>query len=203
MPEQAHNIGHHVIPIPVWAEAPRYCPGIPFPDYSFVSGQTPHPRTLSRPHLPIDVDAACHSDPHRVYRYGIDLYHYGYLWESHEAWEALWRIERTQNTSLADFLQALIFNSAALLKLRAGSREGAKRHSRKAAARLQRAIRQDCATRMRSFAHLDVVGLVDCLERCHTEITDGQETINTPRLILDPSFDHDPIAPNPLVKRQL
>ena len=195
MPEQAHNIGHHVIPIPVWAEAPRYCPGIPFPDYSYVPGQTLHPRKRSRPHLPVDVDTACHSEPHRVYRYGIDLYHYGYLWESHEAWEALWRIERIRNPSLADFLQGLIFNSAALLKLKAGRQEGAKRLSKKAVTRLQRAIQKGYATHALPFAHLDVRGLVACVERCHTEITDGQEITTAPRLILDPSFGHGPMCP--------
>ena len=140
----------------------------------------------------MDVDAVSHSDPHRVYRYGIDLYHYGYLWESHEAWESLWRIERIQNPSLADYLQGLIFNSAALLKLNVSSQEGAERHSRKAVTRLQRAIRKDYAMHIPSFAHLDVGGLVACMERCHIEITSGQEIITAPRLILDPSFGHSP-----------
>ena len=188
MLEKADNIRHLLTPIPVWADAPRYCPGISFPDYSYVSGQTPHPRKVPIPHLPIDVDTVSHSDPHRVYRYGIDLYHYGYLWESHEAWESLWRIERVANASLADFLQALIFNSAALLKLKTGSQEGAERHSRKAITRLQRALRQDNSNHMRSFAHLDIAGLIADVERCHAEIRDGNEMITAPRLVLDSSF---------------
>ena len=130
---------------PLWPEAPRYCPQISFPSYRFVPGLNPHPSLsrgeipLSSPPPPsvssgrdrsfrpvtrnkFDV-TGIHSlkippdqwQENEIYLFGVDLYHQGYLWESHEAWEALWHLTDKKGVE-GQFFQGLIQNSAALLK---------------------------------------------------------------------------------------
>src|SRR5262245_31829542 len=107
----------HQLPQP---PQPRYSHK-PFPAYRFVLGENPHPT----------IDPAGHSfnvpeeDPgvltvenwraNETYLYGVDLYNYAYWWESHEAFEALWR-EFAPGDTEREFLQGLIKISAALLK---------------------------------------------------------------------------------------
>ena len=71
----------------------------------------------------------------KEYLFGVDLYNQGYLWESHEAWEGLWRAAGRYSVE-GRFLQSLIFNSAALLKMHAGCWKGAETHSRRAVRQL-------------------------------------------------------------------
>lgn len=122
---------------PVWAEAPRYCPTVKLPPYRYRRGLNPHPER--------DPDGHAHTAKHpeaqtlnrdgwqqnRAYLYGFDLYHMGYLWESHEAWESIWR-KAANDSREGNFLQALILNAAALIKVNEGNARGAKRHSQEA-----------------------------------------------------------------------
>lgn len=71
-----------------------------------------------------------------LYLYGIDLYHQGYLWESHEAWETLWHLTDKEGVE-GQFLQGLIQNAAALLKAHLKQWDGARHLSKEAHRRLQ------------------------------------------------------------------
>ncbi len=99
---------------------PRYTTA-PLPPYRFIPGRDPHPRRDRRGHswgLPepriqaIDPGAwrAC-----ELYLRGVDLFNHGYWWESHEAFEALWR-GADPGSPVAEMLQALIQVAAAEIK---------------------------------------------------------------------------------------
>lgn len=64
-------------------------------------------------------------------RYAIDLYHYGYYWESHVYLEALWNAEGRKG-DVADFFKALIKLCAAGLKLRLEQKLSAEDHLHRA-----------------------------------------------------------------------
>jgi uncharacterized protein len=105
----------------------RYSRG-PLPPYAYVPGRSPHPRRDPRGHghgrpepRPTRVDPASWASC-EVYLRGVDLYNLGYFWESHEAFEALWRAHVPEPT--ASYFQGLIQIAAAELKRLAGS-EGA------------------------------------------------------------------------------
>jgi hypothetical protein len=115
------------------APAQRYAPELSFPAYSYVTGKFPHPIS----------DPAGHSFGHPAgrarrpsseawlasveYRFGIDLFNYGYYWEAHEAWEALWHA-CDRHSEAADFFKCLIKLAAAGVKVREGRPLGATRH---------------------------------------------------------------------------
>ena len=110
-----------------------------FPPYRHVPGTTPHPV----------VDPAGHSyesdrtseqivyrppeewSRNRPYLYGIDLYHQSFFWEAHEAWEELW-VMAGRDEPEGRFLQALIQNTAAQLKVHLGVVSGVRSLSRHA-----------------------------------------------------------------------
>lgn len=93
---------------PVWKAAPRFCPQLPLPPYRYLPGKNLHPRAG---HLPDMGDQA--------YLYGIDLYHAGFFFEAHEAWESLW-LPLPKTDLQRTFLLGLIQNAAAQLKLAIG-----------------------------------------------------------------------------------
>ncbi len=99
---------------------PRYTQ-IKFPPYRFIPGVNPHPTENPLGHSygkkePVAVlfvpDNWRHTEQ---YLFGVDLYNYGYWWESHEAFESLWRMAPRGHVS-RDYLQGLIKISAAFLK---------------------------------------------------------------------------------------
>lgn len=105
-------------PDPAWTRLSRS----PIPPYCYVPGQGAHPRRDPKGHsygLPeprsrrVDPDAWSESD---VYRTGVDLYNLGFFWESHEAFEALWRA--SSDPIQRDFFQGVIQIAAANLKRR-------------------------------------------------------------------------------------
>jgi len=113
----------------------------PFPRYRFVPGRSPHPRRdrlghswgLPEPRVQaIDPAAwaAC-----AVYLRGVDLFNFAYWWESHEAFEALWRGARP-GTATAELLQALIQLAASELKRFSGLPRPAQALGERALARL-------------------------------------------------------------------
>jgi hypothetical protein len=78
----------------------RYAPEKPFPSYAFVPGRHPHPirdpdghsfgqeeKTLPAP-IPEELAGNIH------FRFGLDLFNFGYYWEAHEAWEELMACRR-------------------------------------------------------------------------------------------------------------
>lgn len=99
---------------------PRYTQ-IKFPPYRFIPGENPHPTEnplghsygKKEPEIGIFVPENWRTT--EQYLFGIDLYNYGYWWESHEAWESLWRVASRRDVS-RDYLQGLIKISAAFLK---------------------------------------------------------------------------------------
>jgi len=52
----------------------------------------------------------------KAYLFGLDLFNYGYFWESHVWWEALWH-EAGRKGEIADFLKGLIKLSACGVKV--------------------------------------------------------------------------------------
>ena len=111
---------------------PRYLPDRPFPPYTYVPGQAPHPirdpaghmlgEEPETPELFVEEWWNCEE-----YLWGIDLFNHGYYWEAHEAWEGLWHAAG-RTGPVADFLKGLIKLAAAGVKAREGSAVGRQRH---------------------------------------------------------------------------
>ncbi len=112
---------------PLCPDAPRLVPEARLPRSRFVPELHPHPRRspdgslFGLPeHVPgLPPDRWCQD---RSYRLGIDLYHQGYLWESHEAFEACFFAATDPNHR--KLLQALIQLAAAELQLHRGIGRG-------------------------------------------------------------------------------
>jgi hypothetical protein len=128
---------------PATAKPMRFVPDEPFPPYSFVPRQFPHPMRDPAGHgFRLAPDQAVPLDPNRwhgcrPYLYGIDLFNHGYYWEAHEVWESLWHA--CGRTGLeADFLRALIRLAAAGVKVREGKPVGIERHATAAKALFQK-----------------------------------------------------------------
>ena len=115
---------------PVWPDAKRHLPEVAFPPYAYVPGKTPHPVRDQEGHMR-------GGEPVGGFLRGIDLYHAGYLWEAHEAWEGLWKA--TTDPTKREFLQALIQIAAALLKAHVGEEGGARKLADAARSRLKTA----------------------------------------------------------------
>ena len=106
-------------PAPVDPAFPRYTTG-PLPAYRFIPGRSPHPRRsphghswgLPEPRVQTMAPEAWASCP--LYLRGVDLFNHAYWWESHEAFEALWR--GTSEGPTRELLQALIQLAAAEIK---------------------------------------------------------------------------------------
>jgi predicted metal-dependent hydrolase len=121
---------------------PRYS-SRPFPSARFVPGQTPRPQRTSheprsdqperQPSTLLSPDQWQRSE---AYRYGIDLYNYGYWWESHEVFEELWN-GAGHRTEQGNFFQALIQLAAANLKYLSGNFQAAENLLRRGLLRLQ------------------------------------------------------------------
>ncbi|MCC6142933.1 MAG: DUF309 domain-containing protein [Candidatus Hydrogenedentes bacterium] len=121
-----------------WADAPRFGPDLPWPAYAFRPG-LPHPRRHAAGHLfglPEPI-AGAPRDGIILHLRSVDLYHAGYFWEAHEGWESLWRVLEGGE---ALFVQSLIQNSAAQLKLHTGRLAGAVKLSRAAYARVSATV---------------------------------------------------------------
>ena len=117
-------------------DRPRYTDR-PFPPYSYVPGQTPHPVSDPAGHMfgqempkPPPLDPA-NWRASETYLYGVDLFNHGYYWEAHETWESLWHAAGRKGV-VADFLKGLIKLAAAGVKLREGNTDGVKRHMKRA-----------------------------------------------------------------------
>jgi hypothetical protein len=93
-----------------------------FPGYRFIPGKNPHPfkagghwEQQGEPELAPITDWAANAD----YLYGIDLFNYGYFWESHVWFEAFWNAHG-RKTPQAMILQSYIKVAAAGIKFQQG-----------------------------------------------------------------------------------
>src|SRR5260221_4877813 len=118
---------------------PRFAPELSLPPYAFVPGRNAHP--TSDPNGHSFGQKPAHPEPpdpqawqlSQAFRYGIDLFNYGYYWESHEVWEGLWH-SCGRTGLVADFIKGLIKLAAAGVKVREGKPEGVRSHAGRAAA---------------------------------------------------------------------
>lgn len=114
----------------------RLAPEAALPEYTYVPGKHPHPTSDVRGHsygVEIDVDQfdPLGWDQCTAYLFGIDLFNFGYYWEAHEQWEAVW-IHAGRRGMVSDFLKGLIKLAAAGVKAREGRQAGVRRHARRA-----------------------------------------------------------------------
>ncbi len=120
-------------------QCPRLCFQIPLPPEPYLPGLSPPPsRHPLEPwsgefqqnllgHFP--NPALCKRN--LIYLFGIDLYHNGFFWEAHEAWEKIWRQVKSHPVT-GSCLKGLIQHTAALLKIKVKNLQGAQSLSRKA-----------------------------------------------------------------------
>lgn len=163
-------------PAPRWVEAPRLWPRRAFPAYRFVTGLNPHPARDPEGHCCGIPQASAVLPPSRwrenePYLYGIDLYHQGYLWESHEAWEEVWRLLPRTDVQ-ARYLQGLIKNSAAQLKAHTDTVRGAYIHSLDAYELLNSVWDAGVCDADRRFMGLDVPEFMGQMERHYGALWD-------------------------------
>lgn len=123
------------------------------------------------------------------YLFGADLYHQGFLWEAHEAWEGVWSgLPRTHPA--AQLLQGLIKNSAAQLKARLGRWRGVRSLSSKTHAHIARVIEMAPLDDSGQYMGLDVAALLEAIERHYRPLWHPpRDAVNrlegsAPRLIL-------------------
>lgn len=168
-------------PSPLWFEAPRLVPWRAFPPYRFVPGRNAHPRQNPQGYsYGRDEEIPAYLPPERwreneLYLFGVDLYHAGYLWESHEAWETLWHLADKEGCE-GQLLQGLIQNSAALLKVHLNHWGGARHLSREA----QRRIHFVALQKPSSFMGLDVPEFLAAMEAYYEPLWKGGEAVADP-----------------------
>jgi hypothetical protein len=102
---------------------------IEFPSYRFIPGENPHPtesplgHSYGKKESDGKIFVPDNWSNNEQYLFGIDLYNNGYWWESHEAWESLWRVAPRDHVS-RDFMQGLIKVSGAFLKWYSKNKNG-------------------------------------------------------------------------------
>ena len=110
---------------------PRYT-GTPIPSYRYIPGKAPHPRRDPRGHSyglpelrpePLDPDRWACSER---YLRGIDLFNFGYFWECHEAFEAIWH-GVGKSSVLGQFAQGMVQIAAAHIKQAQDAPEAARK----------------------------------------------------------------------------
>jgi hypothetical protein len=130
-------------PEPVWKDAPRLCPQLDFPPYRYIPGLNPHPtrdeeghsfEQKIKPPVPFHESNWLQCEP---YVYGIDLYNQGYFWEARNTWETL-QTTVNKDSLDANYLEALMLSSAAMLKLNQRDIEGVRIKSQSARWRMVR-----------------------------------------------------------------
>jgi len=106
-----------------------------FPAYRFMPGRHPHPTADPAGHsyqrageiaptvLPVSLETWWESEE---YLFGCDLYNHAYWWESHEAWEELWRMAEPGSVQ-REYLHGLIQAAACHLQLHQGRLGGVER----------------------------------------------------------------------------
>lgn len=102
---------------------------VEFPPYRFIPGENPHPtenpggHSYGKEEKKLTAFDPAQWQRNEPYLYGVDLYNHGYWWESHEAFEGLWRM--TARGDIArDYLQGLIKISGAFIKWHLKKQQG-------------------------------------------------------------------------------
>jgi uncharacterized protein len=140
-----------------------------FPPYSFQPGVNSHPHENPQGHSygkpetavnPLNVENWAGNE---TYLYGVDLYNHQYWWESHEAWEGLWKASSDPLTK--EFLQGLIKVSAAFIKWQAKSPRGLKIHYENALAHLKKV-----SAKHPVYMGVDLPGYIRRLEEVFTPV---------------------------------
>lgn len=147
-------------------DAPRLVPDEPLPRYRFQEGLHPHPRRDPRGHsfgapMPAPGLPPGRWREDRSFLLGIDLFHQGYLWEAHEAWEA--GFFATRDPHHRRLLQALVQTAAAAYQAHRGRGAGVRLLAGAAAAKLRDVA--DAAPPGARYAGLDVRSLLSQVER--------------------------------------
>lgn len=109
---------------------------IEFPPYAHFPGITPHPNKEGGHRegkddpkaMPLNMQ---NPKSNNDYIYAIDLFNYGYYWESHVYWEAIWHAHGRKGNE-ADFLKGLIKIAAAGVKWRMGQDHNVLAHLKRA-----------------------------------------------------------------------
>jgi len=168
-------------PEPVWRKAPRLVPTADYPQYRHVPGKTPHPERDEKGHsfgLTITSGGPVTEEnwrKHNAYLRGIDLYHAGYLWEAHEAWEGPWKQSEPDSLE-ANLLQALILIAAAQLKVHVCNPAGARTHSQAARWRLARIRSKGFQGERARFLGIDIADLIEQLRRYYGPLWESDAT---------------------------
>ena len=118
----------------------------------------------------------------KTYLHGVDLYNYHYWWESHEAWENLWK-KGHQDKLVSEFLKGLIKTSAAFIKWRLKVPRGVKLHYQGAMGHL----RKVCAEHP-VYMGIDLLRHIERLER-HFSLMMGVDVEKWP----DPTVNYPAI----------
>lgn len=111
--------------------SPKRYSSIDFPPYAHLPGVSVHPNKPGGHQADRGEPKASTENAQELFEYGIDLFNFGYFWEAHVYFEALWHFEGRSGGN-ADFLKALIKLSAAALKARMNSTEAALGHKLRA-----------------------------------------------------------------------
>jgi hypothetical protein len=151
-----------------WGNPLRYS-GQPLPRYRFIPGESPHPRRHEQGHSFGQTEPKVAGFESRLwqdsqdYRFAVDLFNFGFWWESHELFEAFWHAFG-RRTPEGRFFQGLIQLAAAHLKRRMGNTAAAIRLFERACASLRQAP-PVCMG-------IDIQTLVQDIERCRANQTE-------------------------------
>lgn len=151
-------------------DVPRFVPQKPFPSYAYVPGYFPHPMRDPNGHSygqsPPQVEPfnPRQWESNTEYLYGIDLFNFGYYWEAHEAWEALWHaLGRTGPP--AKFIQGLIYLAAAGVMIRRRHSRGPRIHAQNAADCFKHALDFNASEQCMGLKLEELFRIASCLTR--------------------------------------
>lgn len=162
------------------------------PAYRHVPGLTPHPVTHpaghSYGHRLAAPAPACLELPDRWrdctdYLYGADLFNRAYLWEAHEAWEAVWK-GAGEETPPGQFVQGLIQTAASLLRRHLGTAAGSLSLWRKACRRFDAIVA--CSERKGASASYMGIDLVEWRARVERYLQAKEGACSFPFIRLSP-----------------
>ena len=109
----------------------RYCTNRDFPPYSFIPTQNLNPNRVGgyRQGIPDPISKPINKDnffKHQDYLFAIDLLNYGYYWESHVYFEAIWHAHKRKG-EVANYCKAMVKIAAGAIKYKQGRVDSAKR----------------------------------------------------------------------------
>lgn len=115
----------------------RYLPNRAFPDHPYLPGKGTHPNTADPVVCPLE-EGKTNDD----FLYALDLFHFGYFWESHLYFEAFWNRHQRKG-SVALFSKSMIMIAAARIKIAQSRIETARVLLNRASQLLQELIRTE------------------------------------------------------------